>query len=267
MKIAHFSDPHGGGPAEDFMAYFDKRWVGVFNYCFRRKFRHDLSNLTRAVEFIMDTKPDVAVCTGDLTSAGQPGEFAKVLEIIKPLCQSDIPLIYTPGNHDCYVTRPKCVAAVKNAVSVMSQQKYTFDSLPQKLKYCGAELLVINTSAPSNLLCSWGFLKAGDRDFVEKACNEESKAPKILISHYPMTEEHPVLRMRHRLFGQKKILQLMDEKKLDLVLCGHVHKPYLKVDEQGRGECCAGSVSSNASMVEIECDVDNHSFSFKNIKL
>lgn len=267
MRIVHFSDPHGGGPAEDFMAYLDKRWVGVFNYRFRRKFRHDLSHLAKAVEYIMDTHPDVAVCTGDLTSAGQPGEFAKVLEIIKPLWQSDIPLIYTPGNHDCYVKRPKCVAAVKNAVSVMSQGKYGFDDLPCKLNYGGVEFLVVNTSAPSNLLCSWGFLKEKHRDFVENACAEDNRMPKILISHYPMTDEHPILRFRHRLFGQKKILQLMAAKKLDLVLCGHVHKPYLKVDEQGRGECCAGSVSSNASMVDIGCDVDKHRFDFKTVDL
>ena len=85
MRIAHFSDPHAGGPAEDWMAYFDKRWVGVFNYRFRRKFKHDLSKLSRAVEFVMDTKPDLAVCTGDLTSTGQPGEFDRVLEILREM--------------------------------------------------------------------------------------------------------------------------------------------------------------------------------------
>ena len=82
-----------------------------------------------------------------------------------------------------------------------------------------------------------------------------------------MTDEHPVLRFRHRLFGQKKVVQLMEEKKLDLVLCGHVHKPYLKTDEQGRGECCAGSVSSNASMVDIRCDVSGHKFEFNTVDL
>jgi diadenosine tetraphosphatase ApaH/serine/threonine PP2A family protein phosphatase len=149
----------------------------------------------------------------------------------------------------------------------MSGGMYSFTDLPEKFTFNGVEFLVINTSAPSNLLCSWGFLKKEDSQFVEQHCLSGSSAPKILISHYPMTEEHPFLRMRHRLFGQKNVLQLMQDKKLDLVLCGHVHKPYLKTDEQGRGECCAGSVSSNASMMEIECDVESHSFEFKTIAL
>ena len=71
MKIIHFSDPHAGGPAEDWLAYVDKRWVGVFNYRFRRQFRHDMSKLKKAVDYILDVKPDVAVCTGDLTRCGR----------------------------------------------------------------------------------------------------------------------------------------------------------------------------------------------------
>jgi predicted MPP superfamily phosphohydrolase len=267
LKIVHFSDPHAGGPAEDWGAYFDKRWVGVFNYTFRRQYRVHLEKLRRGAEYILDTKPDVIVCTGDLTSTGQPGEFEKIRPYLEPLKKSGIPFLYMPGNHDCYVKRPKCVAAVKNAVSVMSGGMYSFTDLPEKFTFNGVEFLVINTSAPSNLLCSWGFLKKEDSQFVEQHCSSGSSAPKILISHYPMTEEHPFLRMRHRLFGQKNVLQLMQDKKLDLVLCGHVHKPYLKTDEQGRGECCAGSVSSNASMMEIECDVELHSFEFKTIAL
>ena len=267
MKIIHFSDPHGGGAAEDWMAYFDKRWVGVFNYRFRRRFRHDLSKLQKAVNYILDVKPDVAVCTGDLTSAGQPGEFARVLEILKPLCNSGIPLIYTPGNHDCYVRRPWCVKAVRDAVEYLSNGRYTFDDMPCKFRFSGVEFLVVNTSAPSNLLCSWGFLTGKSRDFILEACESESQTPKVLVTHYPMIEEHPVLRMRHRLFGQKEVLKLMEEKKLDLVLCGHVHKPSLKIDELGRGECIAGSVSRNGSMMDIEYDSASREFKFRTIGL
>ncbi|MDD3119516.1 MAG: hypothetical protein PHQ27_10075, partial [Victivallales bacterium] len=66
MRIIHFSDIHAGGPAEDLLAYVDKRWVGVFNYTFRRKFQHDPSRLEQAVTFILDRPPDLVVCTGDL---------------------------------------------------------------------------------------------------------------------------------------------------------------------------------------------------------
>ncbi|MBR7107664.1 MAG: metallophosphoesterase [Lentisphaeria bacterium] len=266
MKIIHFSDPHGGGPAEDWMAYFDKRWVGVFNYRFRRRFRHDLSKLQTAVEYILDVKPDAAVCTGDLTSAGQPGEFARVIEILKPLRNSKIPFIYTPGNHDCYVTRPQCVKAVKDAVEYLSHGVYTFEGMPLKLEVGEVDFLVVNTSAPSNLLCSWGFLTAENRDFIVKNCAEDNhERPRILVTHYPMIEEHPVLRVRHRLFGQKEVLKLMKNKQLDLVLCGHVHKPSLRVDEQGRGECISGSVTRNGTMMEIEYEKAARKFSFRTI--
>ena len=249
------------------MAYFDKRWVGVFNYRFRRKFRHDLSKLARAVEFILDTKPDVAVCTGDLTSAGQPGEFARVLKILEPLRDSEIPLLYTPGNHDCYVRRPKCVAAMQAAVAELSRPHYAFDDMPLKLELAGAEFLVVNTSAPSNLLCSWGFLRRPEEEFILRACAEPHTKPRILVTHYPMTEDHPILRLRHRLFGPTKILAEMKAQTLDLVLCGHVHRPYLKVDAQGRGECCAGSVTRNSSLVEVECDPAARSFVFRTVEL
>jgi len=268
MKIVHFSDPHGGGPAEDWMAYFDKRWVGVFNYRFRRRFRHDLSKLAAAVEFIMDTKPDVAVCTGDLTSAGQPGEFARVLDILKVLKNSGIPLIYTPGNHDCYVKRPKCVEAMKSAVNYLSEGLYGYSDMPCKIEIAGVEFLIVNTSAPSNLLCSWGFLRKRERDFIIQNCPEAPHSkPRVLVSHYPMTEEHPVLRFRHRLFGQKSVLELMDSKQLDLVLCGHVHKPGLKIDGSGRGECCSGSVTMNGSVMEVEYLENLNKFNYRSVSL
>jgi len=51
--------------------------------------------------------------------------------------------------------------------------------------------------------------------------------------------------MRHRLFGQQDVLKLLHSKALDISLCGHVHCPSAKLDETGRGEICAGSVTKN----------------------
>ena len=79
-----------------------------------------------------------------------------------------------------------------------------------------------------------------------------------------MTETHPLLRIRHRLFGNRRVMELMEDKSIDLVLCGHVHKPYLKVDADGRGECCAGSVTSNRGFFEIEVTPEGK-FSFRRV--
>ncbi len=267
MKIIHFSDPHAGGPAEDWLAYLDKRWVGVFNYKFRRKFRHDISRLGKAVEYILDVKPDVAVCTGDLTSTGQPGEFELVRPVLAPLRDSAIPLLYLPGNHDCYVKRPRCVRAVREMVHYLSRGDYGFTDLPVRRSHAGMEFLLVNTSRPSNLLCSWGFLDRNDAEWVEQVCELPGEQPRIIVTHYPMIEHHPILRMRHRLFGQRRILELMKHKKIDLSLCGHVHRPYLETDDTGRGECCAGSVTRNGTMVEIDYDPLEGNFRFRTITL
>ena len=186
MKIIHFSDPHAGGGAENWRVFFDKRWVGVFNYRFRRRCQHDLSRLRSAVDYILANRPDVAVCTGDLTSTSQPGEFDRVLEILKPLRNSSVPLLYVPGNHDRYVDAPECVAAVRTAVEYLSRGDYGLADLPLMREYCGVEFGLLNCCRPSNLVCSWGFMTKADSARVEAWCARPKRSPRVLLSHYPL---------------------------------------------------------------------------------
>lgn len=267
MRIIHFSDPHAGGPAEDFLAYLDKRWVGVFNYTFQRRFRYNLKRLGHAVDYIVSTRPDVAVCTGDLTSSGQPGEFAKVVELLKPIGEAKIPLLYLPGNHDCYVKRPKCVAAVRQAVHTLTQGREEFADFPLVRDFGEVEFFLVNTSRPSALLFSGGYLSKADSAAIEKWCEAPHLKPRILLSHYPITEDHPILRFRHRLYGQKRAAELLAKREIDLMLCGHIHRPYRKVDATGRGECCAGSVTLNGTMTEIDYDPETRNFTYNAVKI
>lgn len=267
MKIIHFSDPHAGGPAEDWMAYFDKRWVGVFNYWFRRRFVFNIERLQSAIRYILDAKPDVVVCTGDLTSTGQPGEFATIKPLLQPLRDSDIPVLFVPGNHDYYVHRAKCVNAMREMVEWLTKGRYSFDKIPLSVDLGECEFEIINTSYPSNLLCSWGFVKDDSRNFLLEHCAQEKTKPRILVSHYPVIEDKPILRARHRLFGQAEIVKMLADGRLDLSLCGHVHYPYRKLDERGRGENCSGSVTRNGAFSEIEYNPSNDVFTFKEIVL
>lgn len=267
MRIVHLSDPHAGGPAEDILAYFDKRWVGVFNYRFRRQFRHDLGLLSNAVKYCLETRPDVVVCTGDLTSTGQPGEFKQTLSILSDLKTSNIPVIYLPGNHDCYVKRPKCVAAVQEAMTFLNGDEYSLDTLPRIRTVGGIDFLMLNTSRPSNLLCSWGFVSREDDQKIQEICARPKLRPRVMVTHYPMLEDHPILRVRHRLFGQQNLLKLLNERQIDVALCGHVHAPYCRVDADGRGENCAGSVTANGGISVITYDETTDKFSFDRVDM
>ncbi len=267
MKIAHFSDPHAGMKCPDWTAWFDKRWVGLFNYRFRRCFQHDLEELKNAVDYIIDNKFDLVVCTGDLTTTGQKHEFELVKTYLQKLRDSNIPIIYTPGNHDCYVKRKSCVAAVNEMVEYLSKGDYNFSDMPFVRQYGELDFLVLNCSYPSNLLCSWGFLKKKDSEFIEKFCQESKKRPIVLVNHYPIIEDHPILRLRHSLLGQKKVKKLLEDGVIDLSLCGHVHKQYSKCNAEGRGEYCSGSVTKNGIMTEINYDEETKKFDFKIIDL
>ena len=267
MKILHFSDPHAGGGAEDWMAYLDKRWVGVFNYTFRRRFRFNLKRLETLVRYIIANPVDLVVCTGDLTSTGQPGEFNTIKEILQPLRDSNIPIIYTPGNHDCYVKRDKCVKAMEEMVEYLSRGRYRFSDMPVVLKVGECDFILLNTSRPSNLLCSWGFVSRSDSRFIEQLCRQPKERPRILVGHYPLLEDHPILRMRHRLFGQKKLVALLQNGAIDLSLCGHVHRPVMRLDDSGRGESIAGSITCNGSCSLIQYDRNSDRFIFQRVEV
>ena len=163
--------------------------------------------------------------------------------------------------------RPKCVKAVHDAVEYLSKGGRRFADYPLAVDIADARFLLVNTSAPSNLLCSWGFMTEENTRWLQEECQRDAEGKKrIILSHYPMYEDYPLLRMRHRLFGQQEVLKLINSGDIALSLCGHVHNPYLKRDENNRPleECC-GSVTRNGSMVEIT--LDNGNFSFKTIEL
>ncbi len=267
MKIIHFSDPHAGGPAEDWMAYIDKRWVGVFNFSFRRKYQHDQSYLKKAVDYILAQKPDLAVLSGDITSTGQPGEFKIQLDILEPLRNSQIPMMFIPGNHDCYVYNRRCVDAMKDAVKFLNKDKFTFDDLPVKMTVGDCDFMLVNESCPTNLLSSCGYLSKSSSDFVVKECAGKKERPRILVGHYPIWEDHPWLRLRHRLWGEQEVFKLLRSGSIDLSLCGHVHRPYAKIDVRGRGEICAGSVTRNGCVSEITYDTGKDVFVWENVFL
>jgi 3',5'-cyclic AMP phosphodiesterase CpdA len=267
MKILHFSDSHAGGEADEWTAYLDKRWVGIFNYCFRRKFQHDQRFLEKAVNYIMSSDADIAVCTGDVTSTGQPSEFEKAMKLLSPLAKSK-KLIYVPGNHDFYVYSNNCVSALFNSFRFLNSDRFSLSDLPLSIRIADCDFILVNESRPTNLISSCGYMKKRDSEKITRLLEEKTDHPVILVGHYPLIEKKPLLRIRHRLWGQIDVLNLLKTGKIDLSLCGHVHKPYfIETGKKGRGELCAGSVTKTSCISEITYKKNEDSFEIKQIDI
>ena len=142
---------------------------------------------------------------------------------------------------------------------------YAIDDLPVVRHINGVDFIIFNNSRPTNLIFSGSWVRKKDSQWIENFCRQEKKYPRVLVNHYPIIEEQPLWRMRHRLYFQKNIEELIRNKSIDLSICGHRHFYYTKCDESGRGELCSGSVTKNALMSEIEFKDDN--FSFKKVYL
>jgi len=252
MKLVHFSDPHAGAWLDDWRGVFDKRSLGVLNFNTRRRHLHKLERLSKCVEFILQEKPDMAICTGDLTSVGQPSEFNACLEILKPLTDSDIPLLYVPGNHDRYVKDAKCDVAMREAVlKLNSKFNLSFDDLPSIQTVNGVDIFLVNECYPTSAVSSCGYICRQTADFVLEECAKPKERPRIFVGHYPLIEPFSISRLRRRLWGQKKLVKALGEKEIDLALCGHIHHPFDHLDSTGRGESCAGSITKHGCMTVI----------------
>lgn len=255
MRIIHFSDTHEAGSPESWRGYLDKRLLGFLNCALSRGRHHSQALLELAVAKFLELKPDLLVCTGDLTTSGQPGEFKRSLKRLKPLLDSGVPLLYLPGNHDAYVDDPACRKALEAAFETLNAGRFKLSELPQAFELGCCRLLAVDCARPTMPMLSCGFMDKESCDFIVAECAAPKAKPfRLLAGHFPLRERHPWRRFRHKLYGHDAAARLLKSGAIDLSLCGHVHRPYALLDERGRGEACAGSLTRFGSFSLFDFD-------------
>jgi UDP-2,3-diacylglucosamine pyrophosphatase LpxH len=269
MKILALSDSHCCGKPSSWTSLFDKRTIGLFNHHYLRKHQHDQKYMDLAVEYILANPPDVVICTGDITTSGEPSEFEMSINKLKPLVEDKrFDFFYVPGNHDNYVKNHICNNALNESLKYLNTGKFDLANMPYLFKTPEVDFCFVNESYPINLLLSSGKMKKKTLEFLYKWIESETAKPKIMVGHYPLEEEQNLfVRWRHKLYGQKKIIDFMRKGRLDLSICGHVHNPTSKINDKGRGEIIVGSVTRNACLAAIEYTKDNDVFNYKRIDL
>ena len=240
LKIIHFSDIHISAPLGSAAALFDKRLIGYLNGAIFRRHAYKQERLEKAVPMILNEKPDVIVFTGDATTCSQPKEFEKALHLLQPLIKSGIPILYTPGNHDCYVKNQKCVDALREFRIALTGA----ETAPSKFETDECSFLIFHSAVPTSPVLSCGYFNQASLDFLKKECAEKTK-PLIALSHFPwVMVEKGIPGSRRKLYGAENARKFVESGEIDLVLCGHLHKPHDLVDSSGKGEVFAGSLTN-----------------------
>ena len=250
MRIVHFSDIHFGRTTKAWSAYFDKRLLGILNYLVKR--RHSLYEqyVDRAIEIIPELKPDLVICTGDVTCIGSREEFTTAREKLAPLVEDQtFDFIYIPGNHDAYVKSRSCKEQLEKTFSYLNQQKRDLSDLPLVVDTAAVEIFLANEARQVPLWSSAGSISQKDIEYFQKWINRDTNKKMVFTGHYPLLKSnHKPLPRRRRLHNSGSLLTALKKGQLDVAICGHIHTPFVREEDSGTMEICAGSLSVNGSI-------------------
>lgn len=197
MQLVQLSDLHIGG------AYFSQ---DIFD--------------TIVDEVNNELKPDVILITGDLTDDGLISQFEHARIEIKKLINTCPNVLILPGNHDY---RHTGYLVFKKFFSSSSSSPY----LSNAYEYKSTLIITLATARP-------------DRDEGEVGHRQNLWLEGILSNKQYKEKTTKIVAMHHHLIGVPDtgtdkivivdagdILRTCLQYKVDLVLCGHKHRPWL----------------------------------------
>jgi 3',5'-cyclic AMP phosphodiesterase CpdA len=249
MRIVHLSDLHVARFPRSAHALLDKRLLGTANYLVRRAHLFHPEYWPRALDWIARLRPELILCTGDVTCVGSPEEHEAAVAMLEPLrAQFSRRFLFVPGNHDAYVGAGDCRAALERTFRHLNGERWGLADLPLEWRVGGLSLLLLDAARPMPCLLSSGVLSADALAWLDERVSRprEEGECRVLICHFPLlAEDGRPLPRRRRMEGADAVLEHLQQGRFDVVLSGHVHKPFARWRQDGRGEVCAGSLTLN----------------------
>ncbi len=201
-----------------------KTMLGQTNLWMRRRHHFNPTLLAPTLAAVEATKPDLLLCSGDLTTTAQPGEFTDVKRIMADT-MSRIPTVIVPGNHDRYsfsATRSRLMERMMGDVvpSVFPMTRKLNDRW---------WLLALNSCVP-RVWSSQGALGRAQLDAASKFLSERSAGEGVVVlCHYPFAvpPSRPAMKAHHVLADAEALREiLMGCAARVLMMHGHVHRPW-----------------------------------------
>ena len=260
-KFVVFSDIHEHAVFSA-RALLDKRVFGLVNSTFFRHGSYRMERIDAAVRTILDSlRPDLVIFAGDAVSTSDPREFESALKRLRPLIDSGIPILYSPGNHDRYVRARACREAFERFRAELTA--HTPMTWPGLYETPDLRFAVIDCARPFNPVLSCGEMTPETAVFLEREAGKDDPRPLVCVGHFPLRGNDKLSSFRHRLLGGKRAEALLNDGKIALSVVGHVHMPSQRLDARGRGELIVGSLTKHDILREIT--FDNGTFTVRDL--
>ncbi|MHA1732057.1 MAG: metallophosphoesterase family protein [Promethearchaeota archaeon] len=165
----------------------------------------------RLVDYIVGARPDVAVCTGDITDSGNREQFADIkpyLDLIRDI----VPLVCVPGNHDA-----------KNNGLLFYEE--FIGPRTTKLEFPEEKLLLLGLSSPLTDVRS-GYLGNFQLQWMVKMLQRYPEHKTVLALHHHLVQVPDAGRNRDTIWDAGDVLEVTQTFDVDLVLMGHRHVPH-----------------------------------------
>src|SRR6188474_1795954 len=168
----------------------------------------EASLLERAIGEINELRPDVVVCSGDLTTFGFRHEYLTAREYVDRIdCDS---LVVVPGNHDS-----------RNVGYVHFEEM--FGERNSVLRKGPVAIVAVDSSEPD---LDHGQIGRGRYRWIEEEFALEPADMKIFVMHHHLLPVPGTGRERNIVYDAGDAIECLQSSGVDLVLCGHKHVPY-----------------------------------------
>jgi len=163
----------------------------------------------KVVEDVNELNPDCIVITGDLTNEGLIKEYEKCKELVSKLkCKK---IITISGNHD-----------YRNSGYLAFKKFFPFETINELGK--DVVLVTVGTARPDRNEGEVGYRQ---NLWIERTMQKFQDKVKILAMHHHLVGIPDTGSDRVTVIDAGDVLRTILATKVDLVLCGHKHRPWI----------------------------------------
>lgn len=227
LRFAHISDLHFGSFALSPFQFFSKRWLGNFNFLFKRKREFAYDRLIELVHLFKNQGVTHVIITGDLSVTSRLIEFSMCHKFIDLLKKEGFTVFTVPGNHDQYTRRSYKKKEFYHFFDSKFDQNCPFNLKEHKVTYTQIEdhlwLIALDTAIATSLTSSQGYFSPETEENLEKILTTIPPEDKIILfNHFPFFQNDVVSKQLVR--GPLLKSLLMKHPNVLFYLHGHTHR-------------------------------------------